>query len=113
MLKSCKSCNSEEAKPPNPRYQVQPGNEILEPEALVKNGARSEYVIYELIVSVATCHSYNCDFPSDAPLGTIDCEYCQPLHCLVFFGTLKPNGEVIAWQYQPYDFNENSTKKFK
>jgi hypothetical protein len=33
--RSCKSCNSEEAQPPNPRYQVQPGNEILEPLALV------------------------------------------------------------------------------
>ncbi|MEI2577407.1 hypothetical protein [Scytonema sp. PRP1] len=38
---SCKSCNSEEAQPPNPRYQVQPGNEILEPEALVENGESS------------------------------------------------------------------------
>jgi hypothetical protein len=35
-LRSCKSCNSEEAKPPNSRYQVQPGNEILEPLALVE-----------------------------------------------------------------------------
>jgi hypothetical protein len=34
-LRSCKSCNSEEAKPPNPRYQVEPGNQILEPLALV------------------------------------------------------------------------------
>jgi|GEM_PF-4661255 len=42
ILISCKSCNSEEAKPLNPRYQVEPGNEILEPLALVENGARSE-----------------------------------------------------------------------
>uniref|UniRef100_UPI00095DE2FF hypothetical protein n=1 Tax=Scytonema sp. HK-05 TaxID=1137095 RepID=UPI00095DE2FF len=27
---------------PNPRYQVQPGNEILEPLAFIENGARSE-----------------------------------------------------------------------
>jgi hypothetical protein len=33
-LRSC-NCNSESAKPPNPRYQVQPGNQILEPLALV------------------------------------------------------------------------------
>ena len=41
-VRSCKSCNSEEAQPPNPRYQVQPGNEILEPEALVENGESRE-----------------------------------------------------------------------
>ncbi|BAZ20357.1 hypothetical protein NIES4073_12330 [Kalymmatonema gypsitolerans NIES-4073] len=35
ILRSCKSCNSELAKPANPRYLFQPGNEILEPEALV------------------------------------------------------------------------------
>jgi len=27
MLRSCTYCNSESAKPPNPRYQVQPGKE--------------------------------------------------------------------------------------
>ncbi len=35
MLRYCTYCNTEEAQPPNPRYQVQPGNEILEPLALV------------------------------------------------------------------------------
>ncbi len=41
-VRSCKSCNTEEAKPPNPRYQVEPGNEILEPLALVENGESRE-----------------------------------------------------------------------
>jgi hypothetical protein len=54
-VRSCKSCNSEEAKPPNPRYQVEPGNEILEPLALVENGARAE-IHRKFPISISKVH---------------------------------------------------------
>ena len=53
-LRSC-NCNSEEAKPPNPRYQVEPGNEILEPLALVENGARAE-IHRKFPISISKVH---------------------------------------------------------
>ena len=43
QLRSCTICNKPEAEPPNPRSQVQPGNENIGDLPLIENAARSEF----------------------------------------------------------------------